>query len=155
MAWNEYLVSVETFAFLAKIDLDMPCRKDLKGWERDPITAKQERKLHALGLGYSRVKYKGQAFRVIREAEEREKKGLAKPIKMKYLYEKGVKDVHTITEKEANRILNYEEQDDDDDIVVLFKYDGDKIITACSKEDAHATCVWLNKNKYKYAYKVI
>ena len=62
---------------------------EMRGWRKDPVTAKQKETLDKYGIAYARVKYKGQASMLIDIIFERDSQRLATPKQIQLLLKCG------------------------------------------------------------------
>lgn len=96
-------IQAETYLVICGL-YSLPKKKDLAGWQTQPITEKQKEFMDAVGIGYSRVKYKGQASIVIDAFVVRKNARLATPKQLAVLIDNNVpiSEVSSLTIKEAS-----------------------------------------------------
>lgn len=96
-------LQAETYLMVCGL-YSLPKKNDLSGWQTQPVTEKQKEYLNNVGLGYSRIKYKGQASIVIDAYTVRRNAKMATPKQLAVLLSNGVPitDVTTLTIKQAS-----------------------------------------------------
>ena len=100
------IVNYKDFLRMAKVNVRIPTKLELKGKQADGTTSEQQKTLRKFGIGFTGLIYKKQAMIVIDIAIQRAKKHLATPGQMRALEEDGIPDVHKRTFKEAIWILH-------------------------------------------------
>ena len=100
------IVNYRDFLLLSGERLYVPDLNDLYGRQRDPITEPQKNYLRRLGVGYSGLKYKGQAMVVLDLLVRRSNTAMATPGQLWALHRRGFKDLTDMSFEEASRILD-------------------------------------------------
>lgn len=96
-------LQAETYLMICGL-YSLPKKNDLTGWERQPVTEKQKEFLNTAGIGYSRIKYKGQASTVINAYIVRSNARMATPKQLALLLDNGipVTEITALTIKQAS-----------------------------------------------------
>ena len=145
------IVNAKEFLSFSGKSIEIPYLCELKGKNQDGITVEQKKYLHKLGIGWSQLRYKGQAQIVLDVAIERLEKHLATPGQMRKLADMGVSIVHKRTFKEAKYILNGGSPDAYKGLLITIIYDHGTNkqckLTARSRRDAKQKYQMLLANK--------
>lgn len=149
------LVNANDFMLLANSKIRIPCMKDIPITQRNGITQKQRDYLHSMGIGYSQLRYYGQIKPVLKLAIQREKAGLASPAQMRTMQKIGITDVHLRTKEEASYIIAGGDPEQYDGFCVVFKFDGNKMLTATTRKQARELLDWLKTKYHDIEYKMI
>jgi len=101
-------MKIQADVYLTTLGLPpMPKRNELSGWERDYVTDKQKYVLDKHGIAYARVKYKGQASKIIQVIYDRDSKGLPSPKQIQVLLKHGyeILEIQKMTRREASIVI--------------------------------------------------
>lgn len=97
-------LQAETYLTACGID-GLPRKNKLTGWQILPVTESQKKKLWDLGLGYSQVKYQGQANFLFDVFVIRKAAGMASPKQLAILIERGysIKTLCKLSSRSASK----------------------------------------------------